>query len=278
MVSTGITIGDFSRLTRVPAKTLRFYDEIGLFKPARVDSWTGYRYYLPEQLPRLNRILALKALGLSLEQIKQILDDDLSADEMRGMLRLKRAELEQRVRDDQLQLAYVEAKIKQIEQEGTLISDYEVVLKSVPALTAASLRGTCPSRADFGPTFGRLFERVMDWIRVQNGRPLMSIALLHDEEMPEADIAVEAAVTLEAPIPAAADVQIVTLAEIPTAACVLYRGSYDAIEPAYERVLHWIGANGYRITAASREVYLHFERGTPEHHLTEIQFPVGKVM
>ena len=75
-----LRISEFSRLTMVPAKTLRYYDDIGLLKPMRVDEWTGYRYYSVEQLPRLNRILALKALGLSLEQIGRLLDDDLSAE------------------------------------------------------------------------------------------------------------------------------------------------------------------------------------------------------
>lgn len=85
-----LKIGEFSRLAFVPVKTLRYYDDIGLLKPVHVDQWTGYRYYSVEQLPRLNRILALKGLGLSLEQIGQLLDDDLPAEQIRGMLRLKR--------------------------------------------------------------------------------------------------------------------------------------------------------------------------------------------
>ena len=58
-------IGDFSKLSRVSVKTLRYYDELGLLKPANVDDFTGYRYYVIDQMPRLNRILALKDLGFS---------------------------------------------------------------------------------------------------------------------------------------------------------------------------------------------------------------------
>jgi DNA-binding transcriptional MerR regulator len=68
-------IGDFSRFSRVTVKMLRHYDEIGLLKPARVDPFTGYRYYTADQLPRLNRIIALKDLGFTLEQIGSLLDD-----------------------------------------------------------------------------------------------------------------------------------------------------------------------------------------------------------
>ncbi len=95
-----IRIGDFSRLSRVSIKTLRYYDEMGLFKPVDVDRLTGYRYYSASQLPRLNRILALRDLGLSLEQIARVLDEGVSSEQLRGMLRLKRAELQQHIADE----------------------------------------------------------------------------------------------------------------------------------------------------------------------------------
>ena len=76
-------IGDFSKLSQVPVKTLRYYDEIGLLKPAKVDRFTSYRQYSADQLPRLNRILALKDLGLSLAQIAQLLDGDLPPEQIR---------------------------------------------------------------------------------------------------------------------------------------------------------------------------------------------------
>ena len=90
-------IGEFSKLSQVSVKTLRYYDQIGLLHPAEVDRFTSYRYYSTDQLHRLNRILALKDLGLSLEQIGLVLDHDLSPDELRGMLRMKQLELEQQV-------------------------------------------------------------------------------------------------------------------------------------------------------------------------------------
>ncbi len=84
-----IRIGDFARFSRVSVKTLRHYDEIGLLKPGKVDEWTGYRYYALDQLSQLNRILALKDFGLSLEQIGQLLKEGLSLAQLQGMLRLK---------------------------------------------------------------------------------------------------------------------------------------------------------------------------------------------
>ena len=126
-------IGDFSKLSRVPVKTLRYYDEIGLLPPEQVDQYTGYRYYSAHQLERLNRILALKDLGLSLEQIRQMLVQSLPADQIRGMLRLKQAELAEEISDNQARLARVEARLRQIEQENGM-PDYEVTIKKLPPI------------------------------------------------------------------------------------------------------------------------------------------------
>jgi len=92
-------IGDFSKICRVPVSALPYYADIGLLEPAHTDKFTSYRYYSLDQLPRLNRILALKDLRLSLEQIAQILRDELPAEQIRGMLRLKQAEIRQQVEE-----------------------------------------------------------------------------------------------------------------------------------------------------------------------------------
>ncbi|WP_236039177.1 MerR family transcriptional regulator, partial [Ktedonobacter robiniae] len=107
-----------------------YYDDIGLFKPMRVDAETGYRYYAIDQLLRLNRILALKALGFELTQITACLDEELSPDALQGMLRLRQAKLQQHIQAEQEQLAHIEARLKYIEREGNNLS-HEVVLKAV---------------------------------------------------------------------------------------------------------------------------------------------------
>src|SRR6185437_15238686 len=80
-----LKIGEFSRLSQVTVKTLHHYDEMGLLKPSLTDPFTSYRYYTLDQLPRLHTIMALKELGLSLDEIAQLLSEELSADQIRGM-------------------------------------------------------------------------------------------------------------------------------------------------------------------------------------------------
>ena len=124
-----IRIGDFSKLSRVSIKTLRYYDDMELLKPIHVDGGTGYRYYSFEQLPRLNRILALKDLGFSLAEIGELLDD-VSLEQLRGMLRMRQSEAQKRLDEEQERLGRIETRLKQIELEDKM-SEYDVVIKKV---------------------------------------------------------------------------------------------------------------------------------------------------
>src|SRR5262245_44719516 len=109
-----LRIGDFARLSQVSVKALRFYDEIGLLKPSFVDRTTGYRYYAPQLLARLNQILAFKELGFSLAEITSLFETDLSDQQMRKLLERKRTELSLRIAQEQAQLAQVDTWLQQL--------------------------------------------------------------------------------------------------------------------------------------------------------------------
>src|ERR687888_245597 len=116
MSGTMIRIGEFSKLVQVPIATLRYYDQLGLLKPVAVDRFTGYRYYSASQLPQLHRILALKGLGFSLEQIATVLAEGVTPEQLRGMLRLRHAQISQQLAEAQRQLVEVEVWLRQIER------------------------------------------------------------------------------------------------------------------------------------------------------------------
>ena len=135
-------IGEFAQIAQVSGRQLRFYDQLGLLQPAHTDPQTGYRYYSIRQLPRLNSILALKELGLSLEQIGPLLKNEISPAELRAMLTMKRAQLEQSLREEEARLRHIESRIAQIDRAGD-IGEYDVVVKSVAATPFLSLRCSC---------------------------------------------------------------------------------------------------------------------------------------
>lgn len=267
-------IGEFSRLSRIPVKTLRYYHDIGLLRAAAVDFDSSYRYYGAEQLVRLNHILALKELGFGLDEIGRILDDDLTPEQLRGMLRMKRAELERSLHAEQARLARIEARLQWIERESKMPT-YEVITKQVDAMTVAGCRGIAANYSSVGPLFEELFGALGRHHLAPAGPPM---GIYFDEEYKEKDVDVEAAVPIAGgSLPAEGAVRV---HELPATlvASVMRKGPYDDFTPAYQALMEWIAANGYRIAGPNRELYLVGpEAGVPPgEYLTEIQFPVAR--
>ena len=182
-------IGDFSRLSFVTTQTLRYYDDIGLLKPANVDRFTGYRYYSAAQLPRLNYILALKDLGLSLDEINLLVQDSLTLTQMRDIFILKKNELQQQASDIERRLDRVENLLTQLEQEGKM-SDYQIVVKKIEPLKIVSIRGTVPTYHDIMQIGEKLLPVYKTHADKISG-PF--IAIYHDMEYREKDVDLEVA-------------------------------------------------------------------------------------
>src|SRR5688572_14606595 len=148
-------IGEFSRIARVSARLLRYYDELGLLKPGVVDSASGYRYYTSAQLQRLNRILVLRDLGLTLEQIVGVIDQDASADQLRAMLELRRADAERALAEEATRLRQIEARIAQLETGGEGDLD-DVLMRAEPARRIVAVRDTVGSFVEARVIIGEL--------------------------------------------------------------------------------------------------------------------------
>jgi effector-binding domain-containing protein len=267
-----IKIGDFSKLSQVSVKTLRYYADLGLLEPAQVDRFSGYRYYTVEQLPRLNRILALKDLGLSLEQISRLLADDLPLEQLKGMLRLKQAELRQQVSDEQARLARVEARLRLIELEANM-NAYDIVVKKVEPLKVAALRDIV---ADYGAQ-AQLWQELEAFLGRSGVQPSGAcLTIYYDTEYKEKDVDLEVCEPVGAALPSDPRIQVRTLPLVESMATVLHKGSYDNFSETYQALVTWIAANGYQIAGPNRELYLHNIDNTknPDEFLTEIQFPV----
>ena len=266
-----LKIGLFAKISQVSVKTLRFYEKIGLLHPMKVDDFTSYRYYSIHQLPRLNRILALKDLGLSLEQIRTILRDELSAEEMRGMLRLRQAELERQVLETQAQLARVEARLTQIEMEGKM-PEYDVVLKTVEPVLVAGRRIIVTENNEYPVGLPEAFGETYNYVQAHGKQAGPCIAVWYTP-MDAQEEDVEAAYPIEKPI---AESERIKVHELPSeqVASVLYNGEMDNFMQGYDAVLKWIEANEYTVVGPFREVYHDFK--DMGDVAIEIQFPVGK--
>lgn len=270
-------IGEFSRISRVPAKTLRYYDDIGLFTPASIDMMTGYRFYSADQLPRLNRILVLKEIGLSLTEIARLLDDDLSAEQLRGMFRLKEAELRQQVEEAKLRLRQVENRIIQIEQEGQL-PGYDVVLKSVDAQQVMSIRQIAPQPEDVGHFMA---ECALALYRAGISPASQPLTIFYDADLKETDMDIDTVIPVGDNVNATLELEggrkitARLLEKLEHAACVVHQGQYDDFEQPYAALGRWMEANNYVIAGPPRELYLTAPEDGKEP-ITEIQYPAVK--
>lgn len=247
-------IGEFSKLSRVSVRMLRHYDQLGLLKPVQTDSFTNYRYYRADQLPRLNRILALRDLGFSLEQIAGMLDEELPAEQLLGMLKLRRAEIEQQMQDEQLRLARLEARIQLLNRKD--VDMYDVVVRNVGTELVASYRAVAEDDDRITSMFDELETYVSRFERARADRPPFTI--YHDVEYRETDIDAEVTVPLSFAIPGTDVIRVFETQPVENMACVVHTGSYAALYQAYNALLNWIEANNYRMLGPIREVYLRY--------------------
>jgi effector-binding domain-containing protein len=268
-------IGDFSRLSFVTVKTLHYYDEIGLLKPVKVDRFTGYRYYSADQLPRLNYIVALKNLGLSLDEIGILINNNLNSSQMRDIFILKKAELNQRLNEEQRRLEQVEKLLEQINKEGTM-PDYQITIKKVEPQLVASVRDVVPTYSDIGQLYGEIFKHLGSKLVFKPAGPMMMIC--HDSEYKERDCDIEALVPISKNIKGSDRVKVYELPALEQAVSTIHKGPYDTIGEAYSAIMAWCEANGYQITGPDRELYFTDPRKVkePSENVTEIQFPVQK--
>lgn len=275
-------IGDFSRLSQVSIKTLRYYDHIGLLTPAYIDPFTAYRYYTADQLARLNRILALKDLGLSLDEVSAVLALEPSPGQLGTLLRQKRAEIARQLAEEQARLARVDARLMQIAGESDH-SGYDVVIRPVAEQQVTGIRAVVP---DYGH-IALLLNDVWDYVAAHNSGaepqgPVMTV--YYDEGYQEQNIDMLCAIALTRPLPDSARVKTFTLPGAAQMACAIYRGPYESVSGGYAAILHWIDANRYRICGPNRMVYLQGPEISPDgiardpaDYISEIQFPVEPV-
>lgn len=278
-----LRIGDFSQLAQVSTRALRLYDELNLLKPAHVEHLTSYRFYSLDQLPRLNRILALKDLGFSLEQIANILTDDLTAQQLSDMLAKKQIELEKQLEDGQRQIARVAARQRQIEAEGK-ISPYEILVKEIPPLAIASVRRIVPALNDAEKFRADMFRALYQGLAEQRIQPESpELAIYHNREYVEEEIDVELATAVSPKMtrrfspnrePAAH-----TLAFSPLMATTVHHGHFADVGHAITALCVWAAQNDYVPAGAYREIHLfgrELDLASFENVTVEIQLPIEK--
>jgi DNA-binding transcriptional MerR regulator len=269
-------IGDFSRIARVSARLLRFYDEIGLFVPARADEQTGYRYYTIQQLAELNRILVLKELGFELEQVREILRSNVGTSELRNLLLLRRNDVEQTLEEESRRLRQIEARIAQLETDGVLSAD-DVVVRAEPAHEIVSLRRTVPSFAAARGLILELRDLARPLLR-RGGTPTL-LAIAHSPQFEQDEIDVEFGFVLDgAPhgaLDSARGLARRTLEPVERMAICVRVGLPEDAHLVTAKIGRYLAASGDVLAGPSREVFLQTPNPERMHEsVVEMQFAI----
>jgi DNA-binding transcriptional MerR regulator/effector-binding domain-containing protein len=269
-----LNIGEFARFGQVSPRMLRHYDEIGLLKPKEVDPLTGYRSYEVAQLGRLHRLLALRDLGFTLEQTRQLLDDNPSVEQLQGMLQLRRAQIAQNLDDEQARLRRVEAHLRAL--EGSIeMSSLDVAVKTTEGVRIAEASGVAPGfgHENLGPLFARLVPEVLSYLARVGARPGIMVAW-YEEPSDDGSVVLHAGFDIgDQSVPTADGISVVDLPGIRVAA-VIHRGTMENIGPVYEALVRWIDDSGYQLAGRSRELYHEWNEDEPQQSVTELQMPL----
>ena len=288
-----LKIGEFSRISQVTVKTLHHYDDIDLLKPAHIDQFTNYRYYSIEQIPRIHRIMVLKELGLSLEQIAIMIDSNLSTEQLIRMLALKEAEVQQRIDEEEARLARIRFHIRQIDMEDEM-SQLDIRIKKVEPVRALTIRFLAKTHDDIGNMVQEVTQALFKHKLLQNGQQTSpGFQIVYAKEYTQHNVDNE----LVFPIPDTWQDNIelstpgtLTIREVPgmeKAATYLYKGNPDDINENLVDVERWVLANGYQLSDEVRIVTLQVPAEMKmaqlsvvnidwEQWLGEIQYPLVK--
>ena len=280
-------IGDFSRLAQVSVRMLRHYDKLGLLTPSYTDKFTGYRYYTIDQLARLNRILALNGLGLTLQEIADLLGDgnEVPVDQLRGMLVLRRKELARELAEKRWQLASVEARLQQIEQENDP-DPYEVIVKSLEPLPVASIRLVSPTVQEVGYYCNTIYGQLYRRLREHDIEPVApEVTFYHNEEYTDTDIDMEVATAIDdavldgAPVDDALIFRAVPGCDL--AAALIFEGAFEDVVAPIQSLLRWIGLHKHVPAGPLRELHLsgpaHENAAPAGINVIELQVPIEPI-
>jgi DNA-binding transcriptional MerR regulator/effector-binding domain-containing protein len=273
-----LSIGEFARLGGVSPRTLRHYGDLGVLVPAHVDPTTGYRHYELAQLSDLRRVLALRDLGVGLEQIRELTtgDGELSVEQLRGMLRLRRSEISADIAEQQDRLRRVATYLDALER-GELMGAIEVIVKQTDPVRMAETTGVAPGygHANIGPVFGERLPVV--WQRLaDNGVEVGNCLAYYDWPDDDGNVVVHLGFDVgDQTVPEDDEVRVVELPVVEVASA-LHRGAMDGISDTYESLVRWIDANGYRIADRGRELTLVWDEQDPSRNVTEMQLPISR--
>jgi DNA-binding transcriptional MerR regulator len=269
------TTGEFSKIARVTRKTLRHYRETGLFAPAERGAESGYHIYTMAQLPRLQRILALRDLGFGLEQIQHMVDDAAEPGQLREMLEARKAEIKESLAAEEKRIRVIESRLRLLEIG---VANYEVVVKPLAAAPyfSATFRVESPEEAQ--AQTAEIFRELPRFVDPSVRGKFVSRMRADAHETHGVDL------ELGCVLQKGADLGPATLAGVHfdvselvpsgTAATILMNATPDLWHMGTTAIGYWMESNRQRIADLPRELWHELPAGPGAPPVVELQWPV----
>lgn len=267
-------IGEFSKITNVTVKALRHYEKIGLLIPAKVEEENGYRYYHVSQLKRINQIRLLQQIGLSLEVIKNIIEqEDFTV--LNHYYEMREKEIQQELDQLKNKKNMVEELKKQL-KEGSSMDKYNVIIKTIPARKVMSIRKIMPNYDSEGQLWSELYDECQKQ-QIQLSQPPLGISIYHDSDYKEADVDVEIQSRIVGDYQDTETVKFFEAEEM-VIASVTFSGSFEQMPQVTQALGTWIEANGYKINGPMINIshVSPMQDPNPDNWITEAGFAVAK--
>ncbi|WP_426625754.1 MerR family transcriptional regulator [Leifsonia sp. McL0607] len=276
VVTIMYTIGEFAAIGRISVRMLRHYDAIGLLPPARVNEYSGYRYYSDTQLADLLLIVELRQLGIGLDAIAAVLASTDPRPALSAALRQRRAELQAGIADDRFRLDRLERRLRIL--EGTEIMSTPVEYRPLEAVTVYAVSGTAPGMGPelVGPMVGPLIGSLDQALKAA-GRPILEPSMFWYEARDDERLEVHVSYPAETPPQPGEGYEVVELPAVPLAATLRHHGDMSGIGDSWMALTERLVADGYRVVGPSREVYVQATGHLPAPDwITELQAPVER--
>lgn len=266
-------IGEFSKLTQVTIRMLRYYDEAGLLKPEQIDPWTGYRMYSVEQIPFLNKIVYLRDSGFNVAEIAAALDSGNDSFVVE-QLDKKHREIEKLIQTEKEKLKKIELAKKELLSSRNEMH-YNVSIKSIPEYQVLSLRRIISTYYAEGDLWKELSSfAAHNQVAVLNN----TFSIYHDKEYKEQDVDVELCVPVKKIGENIGEFIYRIIEPVPIMACTMVYGEFSNIARAYLAFAEWLQKNSqYQMIGKDRQIVHRgpWNESDPKKYLVEIQIPLG---
>ena len=267
-----LKIGEFSRLMQVTVKTLRHYEQKGLLIPDEVDEWTGYRYYNISQMLRLNSIRQLQQLGFTLDEIKNLFDDEShipSVEQLTEKIEETERQLKLLItrRNQLLELIDSRKKIKTMEKFS---------IESLPEIIVASHREIISDYSALGMLCYTVIGPEMQRLGCKCPPPGYCFTIEHNKEYTPTDIDIEYCEQVEEMGNDSNIIQFKKLPSVPKALCMKHYGPYERFYESFTKAFAYMDEHGYEIADKPRTCYIDgiWNQEDPEKWLSIIQIPI----